>query len=115
MSESDLPEPTPEPALEPAPEALVERKPEALPAPKSSARPLLYGCLGVALALPFGILYVVLAAAFGPAGSAACAAAIVIGMFVLRQGTKRPIVGSLAVGAAVAFVLFGTCLIIISQ
>jgi hypothetical protein len=115
MSESDLPESAPEPPREPAPEPPVESTLESTPAQTSSARPLLYGCLSVVFALPFGIIYILLTAAFGLAGGAACAAAIVIGMFVLRGGAKKPIIGALAVGAAIAFVLHGTCLIIIAK
>jgi hypothetical protein len=69
----------------------------------------------VVLALPFGIAYILLTAAFGMAGGAACAAAIVIGMFLLRRETKKPIMGAFAVGAAIAFVLYGTCFIIIAK
>ena len=101
MSETDVPEPPPTPDTEP---------PQTSP-----ARPLLYRCLSVVLALPFAITYVLLTAAFGPGFGAACSAAIVVGTFLLRRGSKKPIVGALAVGAAIAFVLFGTCLIIISK
>jgi hypothetical protein len=43
------------------------------------------------------------------------AAAVVIGMFLLRRDKKKPIIGALAVGAAIAFALYGTCLIIIAK
>ena len=89
-------------------------QPEVTPT-TSSARPLVYGCLAVVLAVPFGIAYVMLTAAFGLGGGAACAAAIVIGMFVLRRGNKKPIVGAFALGAAIAFALYGTCLMIIAN
>jgi 4-diphosphocytidyl-2C-methyl-D-erythritol kinase len=69
----------------------------------------------VVLALPFGIVYILLTAAFGLGGGAAAAAAVVIGMFLLRRDNKKPIVGAFAVGAAIAFALYGTCLIIIAK
>jgi hypothetical protein len=34
---------------------------------------------------------------------------------LLRRENKKPIVGALAVGAAIAFVLQGTCLLIIAK
>ena len=114
MSEQDPPESTPEPSPEPPPEPGVPA-PEATPPTTSSARPLLYGCLSVALALPFGVVYVLLTAAFGLGAGAACAAAVVLGMFLLRRGNKRPIVGAFALGAAIAFALYGTCLLIIAK
>lgn len=115
MSESNPPESTPERLPEPIGEPSVEPALEPKAAPSSSARSLLYGCLSVVLALPFGVAYVLLTAAFGMAGGAACAAAIVIGMFVLRRETKKPIMGAFAVGAAIAFALYGTCFIIIAK
>jgi hypothetical protein len=36
-------------------------------------------------------------------------------MFLLRRDKKKPIIGALAVGAAIAFALYGTCLIIIAK
>jgi len=111
MSEQDPPESTPEPT----PPATPEPTADAKPAPAPSARPLFYGCLSVVLALPFGLAYILLTAAFGLGGGAACAAAIVLGMFLLRRDNKKPIIGALAVGAAIAFVLHGTCLIIIAK
>ena len=119
MSESNppesTPEPLPEPPPEPSPEPIPEPTPESIPARTSSVRPLLYGCLSVVLALPFGIAYVFLSAAFGMGAGAACAAAIVVGMFLLRRNTKKPVMGALAAGAAIAFVLYGTCSIIIAK
>ena len=141
MTDSNLPEPPPEPAPEPTPELpkptpeatpeLPEAAPEVpeaasppTPPPQSSAHTLLYGCLSIVFALPFGIVYILLTAAFGLGGGAACAAAIVLGMFLFRRdkpaswppsSRKRPIIGALAVGAAIAFVLYGTCLIIIAK
>jgi len=121
MSDSDLPEPPPEPTPEqvpePAPpgEAPLEPTPAPPAPPQSSGHTLLYGCLSVLFALPFGIAYILLTAAFGLGGGAACAAAVVLGMFLLRRDKKKPIIGALAVGAAIAFVLYGTCLIIIAK
>jgi hypothetical protein len=115
MSEQNPPESTPEPHPEPAPEPSVQPAPEATPPTTSSARPLLYGCLSVVLALPFGIVYILLTAAFGLGGGAAAAAAVVLGMFLLRRDNKKPIVGAFAVGAAIAFALYGTCLLIIAK
>jgi hypothetical protein len=112
------PEPTPEPASEPTPEPppdLPPEQPPPTPQPQSSGHTLLYGCLSILFALPFGIAYILLSAAFGLGGGAACAAAIVLGMFLLRRDQKKPIVGALAVGAAIAFALYGTCLIIIAK
>lgn len=113
MSESEPPDSTP--PAEATPEPAHEPPAEPTPAPTSSGRPLLYGCLSVVLALPFGIAYILLTAAFGLGGGAACAAAVVVGMFLLRRDNKKPIVGAFAVGAAIAFVLYGTCLIIIAK
>lgn len=114
MSEPDppeTPEPRPEPTAAPTPEPALEPKPTS----PSSGRTLLYGCLSVAFAVPFGIVYLLITAAFGLAAGAACAAAIVVGMFVLRRDAKHPIIGTLAVGAAIAFVVHGTCLLIIAK
>jgi len=119
MSDSDLPEPPPEPTpettAEPTAEPAAEPASEATPKSPSSGHTLLYGCLSVLFALPFGIAYILLTAAFGLGGGAACAAAVVLGMFLLRRDKKKPIIGALAVGAAIAFVLYGTCLIIIAK
>ena len=115
MTDSNLPEPPPEPTPEPTPELpkptpeatpeLPEAAPEVpeaasppTPPPQSSAHTLLYGCLSIVFALPFGIVYILLTAAFGLGGGAACSAAM-----------KR------ACRAAIAFVLYGTCLIIIAK
>jgi len=115
MSESDPPRPEtppePQPPREPTPEPALEPKPTS----PSSGRTLLYGCLSLAFAVPFGIVYLLLTAAFGLAAGAACAAAIVLGMFVLRREAKQPIIGTLAVGAAIAFAVHGTCLLIIAK
>ena len=124
MTDSNLPEPPPEPTPEPAPEPTPEPPPDLAPdqppspptpQPQSSGHTLLYGCLSIVFALPFGIAYLMLSGAFGLAGGAASAAALVVGMFLVRRNNKRPIIGALAVGAAIAFALYGTCLIIIAK
>jgi len=40
---------------------------------------------------------------------------LVVGLFFVRRANNKPIVGALAVGAAIAFVLQGTCLLIIAK
>lgn len=89
--------------------------PETTPERPSSRRSLLYGCLSLLLALPFGILYILLTAGLGFVAGPISSAAVVVGMFLLRRSNKQPIVGALAVAAAIAFVVQGTCLIIIAK
>ena len=99
MSEPNSSRGDAEPVSEPVPEPVPERP--------ASNRPLLYGCLSVLLAVPFGILYILLTAGLGIVAGPISAAAIVVGMFLLRRENKRPIVGALAVAAAIAFVRAG--------
>jgi multisubunit Na+/H+ antiporter MnhB subunit len=97
MSEPNLPEATPEPQSPP------------------SSRTLLYGCLSVLLAVPFAVVNILLTAGLGIVAGPISAAVVVVVMFLLRRENKKPIVGALAVGAAIAFVLQGTCLLIIAK
>jgi len=97
MSEPSVPETTPEP----------ERP--------TSSRSLLYGCLSVLFAVPFAILYILLVASLGMVAGPISAAVVVVVLFLLRRENKKPIVGALAVGAVIAFVLQGTCLLIIAK
>jgi hypothetical protein len=76
---------------------------------------VLYGCLSVLFAVPFAILNILFVLPFGPIGGTICAAVLVVGLFFVRRENKKPIVGALAVGAAIAFVLQGTCLLIIAN
>jgi len=110
MSEGDLPEPP----LSPPPPA-PPQPPEAKREQPSTGRSLLYGCLSVVFAVPFAILNILFFVPFGPVGGTICAILLVVGMFLVRRENKKPIIGALAVGAAIAFVLQGTCLLIIAK
>lgn len=97
MSEPNIPAPTPEP-----------RSPQ-------SNRSLLYGCLSVVLAVPFAIVNILLTAALGIVAGPISAAVVVVVLFLVRRENKKPIIGALAVGAVIALVLQGTCLLIIAK
>lgn len=97
MSEPNLPETTPEPQS------------------PTSSHTLLYGCLSVLFAVPFAILYILLVASLGMIAGPISAVAVVVVLFLLRRKNEKPIIGALAVGAAIAFVVQGTCLIIIAK
>jgi len=107
MSEADTPEPNAAATPPPPP------PPEGPLSPPG--RPLLYGCLSILFAVPFAILNILLFVPFGPIGGTICAAVLVVGLFFVRRANNKPIVGALAVGAAIAFVLQGTCLLIIAK
>ncbi len=109
MSETNEPAERTEATKEPEAKAALEQRRPA------SARPLLYGCLSVLFAVPFAILNILFVVPFGPIGGTICAAVLVIGLFFVRRENKKPIVGALAVGAAIAFVLQGTCFLIIAK
>jgi hypothetical protein len=72
-----------------------------------------YGCLGLLLALPFGILFLFLTASFGQTAGPIAAVAVVVGMFLWRRSTPKPFLGAAAIGAVIAFVVYGACMTII--
>ena len=104
MSEADTPEPNAAATPPPPPEGPLS----------PPGRPLLYGCLSVLFAVPFAILNILFFVPFGPIAGTICAVVVVVGLFFVRRENKKPIVGAIAVGAAIAFVLQGTCLLIIA-